>query len=296
MARGLVIVCSIISLTVLVTIILIACSLSVLSYNEVGLNYSNWFKTVEDKTYRHGIHFIGLGHGFQRYDIKLNTLEFSKAVDATMPMIKCRTKDGLELDLEASLQYKVQEDSIFKIYTSYGQYEKPILIRTIIDVISDTATNFTSNDFFQNRTMIQKQMKKDLQARVVNDTWHEIKFFQLRSLSLPDQFEYEIQNTEVKGQDILKAENEKKREQVKFDTNVEIARLAVNSTLEKSYGEANRTVYEAKAVESTIKDVVTKQALSYKRMKSALKFGTNEILGYLQANLIKDYKDGKIAI
>jgi len=101
-------------------------------------------------------------------------------------------------------------------------------------------------------------MKKDLQARVVNDTWHEIKFFQLRSLSLPDQFEYEIQNTEVKGQDILKAENEKKREQVKFDTNVEIARLAVNSTLEKSYGEANRTVYEAKAVESTIKDVVTK--------------------------------------
>jgi len=47
--------------------------------------------------------------------------------------------------------------------------------------------------------MIQKQMKADLQARVVNDTWHEIKFFQLRSLSLPDQFEYEIQNTEVKG-------------------------------------------------------------------------------------------------
>jgi hypothetical protein len=31
-------------------------------------------------------------------------------------------------------------------------------------------------------------------------------------------------------------------------------------------------------------------------MKKDLKFGTNEILGYLQANLIKDYKDGKIAI
>lgn len=55
MARSLVIVCSIISLTVLVTIILIACSLSVLTYNEVGLNYSSWFKTIEDKTYEHGI-------------------------------------------------------------------------------------------------------------------------------------------------------------------------------------------------------------------------------------------------
>ena len=54
-SRGLVIICSIISLTVLVTIILIACSLSVLSYNEVGLNYSTWFKTIEEKTYEHGI-------------------------------------------------------------------------------------------------------------------------------------------------------------------------------------------------------------------------------------------------
>jgi hypothetical protein len=54
-SRGLIIICSIISLTVLVTIILIACSLSVLSYNEVGLNYSTWFKTIEDKTYTHGI-------------------------------------------------------------------------------------------------------------------------------------------------------------------------------------------------------------------------------------------------
>ena len=103
MARTLIIVCSIISLTVLVTIILIACSLSVLSYNEVGLNYSNWFKTIEDKTYEHGIKFIGLGHGFQRYNINLQSIEFSKATDATLPMIKCRTKDGLELDLEASL-------------------------------------------------------------------------------------------------------------------------------------------------------------------------------------------------
>lgn len=165
--RGLLIICSIISLTVLVTIILIACSLSVLSYNEVGLNYSNWFKTVEDKTYYHGIQFIGLGHGFQRYDIKLNTIEFSKANDATLPMIKCRTKDGLELDLETSLQYRVDPNSIFKIYTSYGTQEKSILTRVIIDIISDTSTQYTANDFFTKRSEIQKQMKADLKKRVL---------------------------------------------------------------------------------------------------------------------------------
>lgn len=155
-SRGMLIICSIVSLTVLVTIILIACSLSVLSYNEVGLNYSNWFKTVEDKTYEHGIQFIGLGHSFQRYDIKLSTIEFSKANDATLPMIKCRTRDGLELDMEVSLQYRVDPKSIFKIYTSYGLQEKAILLRVIIDIISDTSTKFTANDFFTKRSQIQK--------------------------------------------------------------------------------------------------------------------------------------------
>jgi regulator of protease activity HflC (stomatin/prohibitin superfamily) len=71
-------------------------------------------------------------------------------------MIKCRTRDGLELDMEVSLQYRVNPDSIFKIYTSYGLQEKAILLRVIIDIISDTSTKFTANDFFTKRSVIQK--------------------------------------------------------------------------------------------------------------------------------------------
>ena len=77
MARVGLILCSIISLTVLVAVILIACSFSVLGYNEIGLNYSTWFKVIEDKTYEHGIHFIGLGHSFHKYEISLTTIEFT---------------------------------------------------------------------------------------------------------------------------------------------------------------------------------------------------------------------------
>jgi hypothetical protein len=66
-------------------------------------------------------------------------------------------------------------------------------------------------------------MKEDLQKRVMESTWHEVVFFQLRSISLPDKFESEIQNTEVKGQDIHTADAELLREQVKFKTNVNVA-------------------------------------------------------------------------
>lgn len=154
--------CCIVSLALLIVIILVASSLSVLSYNEVGLNYSNWFKTVEEKTYYHGITFIGLGHSFLKYDIRLNTIEFSKDANATLPMIKCRTKDGLELELEASLQYRVDAESVYKIYSEYGEQDKNILTRTILDIISDTATIYSSNDLFTKRSEIQKRMKADI--------------------------------------------------------------------------------------------------------------------------------------
>jgi len=77
-------------------------SIDSLSYNQVGLNYSSIFKSVENKTYHPGFHFIGLGHDFIPYEITISTIEFSKARTATLPLISCRTKDGLKLDLEIS--------------------------------------------------------------------------------------------------------------------------------------------------------------------------------------------------
>jgi len=77
-------------------------SIDSLSYNQVGLNYSSIFKSVENRTYDSGIHFIGLGHDFIPYDMTIQTLEFSKQSGATLPLISCRTKDGLKLDLEVS--------------------------------------------------------------------------------------------------------------------------------------------------------------------------------------------------
>jgi len=66
-------------------------------------------------------------------------------------------------------------------------------------------------------------MMNDLVSKVKDSTYHDVVFFQLRSLSLPQPFESEIQNTEVKGQDIKTAASEKDREKVMFDTNVLVA-------------------------------------------------------------------------
>jgi len=46
----------------------------------------------------------------------------------------------------------------------------------------------------------------------------------------------------------LKATAEKMRDTVRFKTNVKVAELAVQATLENAYGSANKTIFEALAV------------------------------------------------
>ena len=99
-------------------------------------------------------------------------------------------------------------------------------------------------------------MFEDLQKNLVEKTWHEVVFFQLRSINLPDAFESEIQNTEVKGQDIKTAQAEFNRDSVGFETKEIVAFLAMNATIEKAYGTANETKYNAEAEAFTITEVI----------------------------------------
>jgi regulator of protease activity HflC (stomatin/prohibitin superfamily) len=115
-------------------------SIDSLSYNQVGLNYSSIFKSVENATYTPGFHFIGLGHDFIPYEMTITTIEFSKSREATLPIISCRTKDGLKLDLEVSFQYRVIPSKIYNIYTTFGDNMKTVLLRVALDSISDVGT------------------------------------------------------------------------------------------------------------------------------------------------------------
>ena len=123
-------------------------------------------------------------------------------------------------------------------------------------MVSDTATLYTSNDFFTRRTDISNKMYADLKEKVLKLTWHEVVFFQLRSLALPHEYEIEIQNTEVKGQDILKAQAEKIRDQVKFDTSVSVEALKTNATKELAKGDAQKILLDGLSFQKTIDTVV----------------------------------------
>ncbi len=150
----------------IVLVILLSFSMDSLDYNEIGLNYSSFFKTVQKKTYTQGFHFLGLGHEFIVYPLNVQNIEFSQIKGRNLPPIQCRTEDGLNVELEISFQYRPLKEEIYNIYKTYGKKYEIQLLRTTVDSISDTSTRYSSYKFFTEKAAIAKDMFESLNKQL----------------------------------------------------------------------------------------------------------------------------------
>ena len=66
---------------------------------------------------------------------------------------------------------------IFKVYTTYGENEKDIMYRVVLDIIEDVSTKYTSSDFFERRPEIQADMETQLKKGVNEKTFHIVDYF-----------------------------------------------------------------------------------------------------------------------
>jgi hypothetical protein len=73
-------------------------------------------------------------------------------------VIKTRTKEGLELSLHASFQYKIIKDKLPKLYRLYEtDYERKIT-RIARKAILKVSADYKAFDYWLNRTRIGKDM------------------------------------------------------------------------------------------------------------------------------------------
>lgn len=105
---------------VVALIILIITSFSQLEVNQVGLDYSGITKTIDKNIYTAGIHFLGVAHSFIKFPSTIQTYEFSKMPKADSNLIRSRTKNGLEVEIEVSFQYQFITNQLYDMYMKYG--------------------------------------------------------------------------------------------------------------------------------------------------------------------------------
>merc|ERR1712107_896469 len=90
--------------------ILFFSSFDTLEYQEVGLNYSWISETVEDKPYMSGRYYLGIGNHFIKFPKMVKSVFFIDDPNAERhgPALQSRTRDGLNVNLEVSFQYRLK--------------------------------------------------------------------------------------------------------------------------------------------------------------------------------------------
>jgi len=265
-------------------------SFSSIGVNEVGLDYSSLFKSIDSKTYGSGYYYIGITHSFLRFPSVVQNLEFSREPKANMGPIKSRTLDGLEVQLEISFQYRLMYEKLYEMYMKYGPHYEKIFVVTAVDVLTDMTTKFTAYKFFYDRQLIGDSMKKELSAAYNTNCFAVIEALQLRTVDLPDLFEESIQETEVKKQDIERAKAELNKVLVECETKVKEAEFQKNVTINRAMGEVS--IIEQNNLADVQNTLITQlqQTEAYLVLKNTLGMTNTQLLEYIKAKMVKEYE------
>jgi len=277
--------------TVVTLIILFCFSFGTVEYQEIGLNYSWISQTIEEKPYSNGRYFLGIGNSFIKFPRMVVSVFFLNdlAQNVHGPALRSRTKDGLNVELEISFQYRLKPMEVFSMYQTLGAAYEKTYVRMAIEQLTTAATKHDAHFFFTNRTTISDEMHRTLEHLFNESAYAEVPFFQLRTVHLPSEFEDAIKETQVKQQEIQIAELEQKTKTVTFKTKVLQAEQAVRVMNNQAQAEAASVQAHNAAYNKQYLYTQDLQTSSLQALKSAAAWGSAELLEYLRIRAVQDH-------
>ena len=277
------------SCTCCIGFLLILFGFSSLEATELGLNYSWISKTISPEVKENGLYFIGIGHSFIKFPKTVQTIEFSEEKTANRGPIESRTSDGLEVTLEISFQYILQPDKLYDLYNTYGPKYDSVFQNIAINILTEEATKYTAYNFFMDRGKIKDDFQYELNLRFDKNCFSNIQFLQLRSVNLPNLFEQSIQESEVKKQDIQKAQAEQNKVKIEIDTKIKAAEYQKNVIINKAEGEAQAIIKQNEAYVEALLRTQNTQTNAFKNLKDTLQLTNENLLDFMKTKIIKEY-------
>ncbi len=242
------------------------------------------------------MYLLGIGHSFIKFPRNVQTIEFSKDRNANRGPIESRTSDGLEVVIEISFQYIIQQEHLFTLYNKYGPRYQVVFQNVAIDILTEEATKYTAYEFFWDRGRIKDDFQKTLDNMFIKFCFSNIQFLQLRSVDLPNLFEEAIQESEVKKQDIKKADAELNKVKVEVDTKIKSANFQKSVAVNIAEGEAAAILQQNTANNDALKKVQDSQSQAYQALKQKLVLNNADLLSFIKTKVVKNYDGQNLAI
>lgn len=267
-----------------VTIGLLAGSWAVLTPHEWGLKMNTVTVTFDDsETYTSGRIYVGPGSYFVKFPRKLRYVEFSNqyALDVW-------SRDGQNILIEGSFYYQLRPDRIHDIFYKFGdQYEK-IIVGMAAETIRDVATQYTTIEFFGNRTEIDASMSAALESRIYQDAMANVTLFNLLAIDVPNAFENAIIGKVITAQDVNTLTVLRTSQLYRTEIQVVNAQASANITLINATAAAQGLLIEKTMQATLVKQLQEARATELARLASDLGFTSpSNALDYIYTDIIR---------
>eukprot|EP00929_Paragymnodinium_shiwhaense_P000561 TRINITY_DN100804_c0_g1_i1.p1 TRINITY_DN100804_c0_g1~~TRINITY_DN100804_c0_g1_i1.p1 ORF type:complete len:409 (-),score=99.83 TRINITY_DN100804_c0_g1_i1:173-1399(-) len=217
-------------LSTILIILFFPCTVTQLGQFKIGLARNTVTGVVDmDTTYMPGRYWIGFWREFIEFPSTLNTIEFSdekpEAGVQHLTILRSRDKDGKQIFLDVSIQYKLKPDKLGQIYREMTTQYEDVYISELRDSLSKTGNKFAIEDAWKNYSMVVSMMRKSCEDVLSNrhaDCWG----LQLWGIRLDAKYEEKLIKTQVQKQAQRTALARLDNAKVRAETEAELAEYA----------------------------------------------------------------------
>ncbi|MDY6964394.1 MAG: prohibitin family protein [Halobacteriota archaeon] len=185
----------------------------IISAGEVGVKFDPFRGGVQSEEFTEGFHFKAPWVRVDRYNIKTHDYTMSRLVEEGQEKrddrIRTVTKEGLYVDLDLTILYKInpmKADEIRKSIGVDGQYQKIVVRPTVRNSVREVISNYDAGDIYgEKRPVVEQEMynriSDQLSARDVI-----VEGVLLRDVGLPSELTKSIEEKKTAEQQALRME------------------------------------------------------------------------------------------
>lgn len=272
----------------------IANSFEQIDYNEFGLKKNLLTNEIEEQVYEEGLYFIGIFYDFLKFPGTWSTIEFSHDLDADDIPLTAHTKDGLQVVIETSFQFRLNKSDILFLYGQFGMDYKDYFRRVARSAIRDICGQFSAMEFYANRSDVIIAMGDTLFDNLAELI--EVGAFQLRNIDLPNSFEQATEQLEVARIEIEIAGYAQQAAIIEAQTLVLQAQAQANITIIEAQAEANSSIIAAQAAAEALNITLTQEGLLLAQLANMTGLNSTELLTYLWIQAILEHDSSYLII
>jgi len=273
---------------------------------EYGLKKNTASGVILSEAVQGGLHPVFPWQTYLTFPATRVTLEWSNSYAADRPQVATRTgadpndpdSGGQPIGISCAVQFSLKPEALKGIFLNFGSYTaaKQRYILLAGNMVSNTAQEFTPQDFWQRRHIIAARMLVKINETLVSQG-AVAQSFEVMKVDFAASFENSITGVQVAEQQ--KVVNEYSQQVQQVEQQINVLSSHNNALIATIKAQADRTAKE-KVGNATKQAFIMKQtakAVNYAELQAALEFTPAQMAEYIKIrSLMTQSSVGKVVV